>query len=130
LNLRRILGLAAAFGAVGAAAAASMVAAAFALYALVESHLGPAGGAAVVAVVLALIAGIVALLAVRKAAPRSRKDAPPAALLDRAVGLAKERPLIALGAAAAITALAVRNPALINTVVSAFIGANTTRRSK
>lgn len=131
MNLRRILGLAAALGAVGAAAAASIVAAAFALYAVTAAYLGAAWGAAIVALVFALIAIAVAWLASRKVVPRGGKTpAPPPSLADRAMGFAKERPLIALGAAAALAAVAVRNPAVISAAVSAFLAGSASKPPK
>ena len=131
MNLRRILGLAAALGAVAAAAAASIVAAAFALYAVTEAYVGPAWGAAVVALAFALLTLAVAGLATRKVAPRGGKTpVPPPTLADRAMGFAKERPLIALGAAAALAAVAVRNPAVISAAVSAFLAGSASKPPK
>lgn len=131
MNLRRILRLAAAFGAVSAAAAASIVAAALALYAVAEAFLGAAGGAAVVALTFAGIAVAVAWLASRKVVARDAKaPAAPPSLVDRAVGFAKERPLIALGAAAALATVAVRNPAVISAAVSAFLAGSASKGPK
>lgn len=131
MNLQRILGLAAAFGAVGAAAAASIVTAAFALYALAERFLGAAGGAAVVAATFAVIAVAVAWLASRQVVGRRAKaSAAPPSLVDRAMGFAKERPLIALGAAAALATVAVRNPAVISAAVSAFLAGSASKPPK
>jgi hypothetical protein len=136
LNLGRILSLAAAIAAVAAAAAVCVVAAAFAVYALVKSDLGPAGGAAVVAAVFALVAVVAAWLATRKVAPRARTGASPepASLVDTAIGLAKTQPLLALGvgAAAAVAAVtvAVRNPAVVTAIVSAFLAGNAAKPDK
>ena len=132
MNLKRILGLAAALAAVAAAAAVCVVALSFAGYALVEVHLGPAGGAAVVAAVFALLALIVAWLATRKVVSRSEarpRDA-DVTLLDRAISLAKDKPLIALGAAAAATMVLARNPAVFGAIVSAFVAGGATRSRK
>jgi Na+/melibiose symporter-like transporter len=123
LNLKRILNLAAAIAAVAAAVAVCVVAAAYAVYALADYWLTAAGAAAVVAGVFALVAVIAAWLATRKVAPRTPRgakaeDAPP---LDRLIGLAKERPLIALGIGAAAAVVLIRNPAVITAVVSAFM---------
>lgn len=134
MNLRRILNLAVAFAAVVTAAIVCVVAASFAVYALARAWLGPAGGAAVVVGVFALFAVIVAVLATRKATPKPEPGAPPdEAVVDRLIGLAKEKPLIALGAAAAATAAAVavlvRNPALVTALVSAFLAGSSSARS-
>ncbi|MEW5684738.1 MAG: hypothetical protein AB1942_07455 [Pseudomonadota bacterium] len=136
MNFRKILSLVAAFAAVATATAVVVVASSYGVYAVAERWLGPAGAAAVVAGVYALIAVVVAFLATRKAAPPKRAaGAPPAdeAVVDRLISIAKERPIIALGAAAAATAAAVavlvRNPALVTAVVSAFLAGNSSAKS-
>lgn len=123
MTLSRILKLAGAIAAVAAASAVCVVAAAFAVYALAEVYLGPAGAAAVVAGVFALIGVVIALAATRKVAPRRGVAAPPAeaGLMDRAIGLAKDRPMIALGAAAVAVTVLLRNPAMVSALVSAFL---------
>ena len=133
MNLRRILSLAAALAAVAAAAAVVVVAASFAVYALAAVYLGPAGAAAVVAGVFALAAVIIAWLATRKVTPKIKAGAAPAqdaTLLDRAFTLAKERPLIALGAAAAGVTVLLRNPAVITAIVSAFVAGTASKPEK
>lgn len=130
MNLRRILNLAAAIAAVAAAAAVCVVAAAYAVYALAESYLSPAGAAAVVAAVFAIVALIVAWVATRKVTPRRREPAEEASLVDRAMLLAKERPLVALGAAAAAVTVLIRNPAVITALVSAFVAGSASKPPK
>lgn len=130
MNPRRILSFAAAVAAVAAAAAVVIVAASFAVYALAREWLGPAGGAAVVAGVFALVAVVVALVALRKA-PVPRKAAPiEASPVDRAIQLAKQRPLIALGAAVAAGVVIIRNPSLVTALVSAFVAGNASKPEK
>lgn len=126
MNLKRILNLAAAVAAVAAAAAVCVVAASFAIYAVARDYIGPAGGAAVVAAVFALIALVVAWMATRKVKPKAGLIAPPppASPIDRVVAMAKERPLIALGAAAVAATVMVRNPAMVTALVSAFLAGN------
>ena len=46
------------------------------------------------------------------------------------MGFAKDRPLIALGAAAALAAVAVRNPAVISAAVSAFLAGSASKPPK
>lgn len=123
MTLSRILKLAAAVAAVAAASAVCVVAAAFAVYALAEAYVGGAGAAAVVTGVFALIALAVAWAATRKVAPRPGTVArsEDAGLLDRAMGLARDRPIVALGAAAVAAAVLLRNPTLIGALVSAFL---------
>lgn len=128
MNFKRILSLAAAIAAVAAAAAVCVVAASFAIYAFAREYIGPAGGAAVVAAVFAVVALAVAWAATRKVVPKTRVGAPPppASPVDRVVALAKERPLLALGAAAVAATVLIRNPAMVTALVSAFVAGNNT----
>jgi len=135
LNLGRILNLAAAFAAVAAAAVVVVVAASFAVFAAAKPYVGEAWAAAVVAGVFALFAVIIAWVATRKVAPKTKPGkAADASVVDRMIDLAKERPLVALGAGAAATAAAVtvllRNPAVITAVISAFLAGNATKSGK
>lgn len=131
MNLQKILRLAGALSAVAAAAAVCVVAASFALYAVTEPYLGRAGASAVVAGVFALIAVIVAWVATRKVTPkRGLAPAPEPTPMDRVLGLAKQRPLIALGAAAAATFVLVRNPAMVTALVSAFLAGGASKPDK
>ena len=131
MNVRTILRFAAAIGAIVAAAPVVIVAASFALYALAKDYIGAAGAAAVVAGVFALVAVIIALIATRKAVPPRRKNAPPELTpMEQAIRLAKERPLIALGAVAAAAVVAVRNPGLITALVGAFAAGRESKPDK
>lgn len=133
LNIRRVLRLVAAIAAVAAAAAVVVVAASYAVFALARMWLTPAGSAAVVAAVFALVAVIVAWIAARPVTPPKRMPGPPeddASLVDRLIVIAKERPIVALGAAAAATFVLVRNPAVITAVVSAFMAGNASKPDK
>lgn len=135
LNLGRFLNIAAAFAAVAAAAVVVVVAASFAVYAAAKPYVGEAWAAAIVAGVFALVAVIIAWVATRKVAPKTKPGKPAdASVVDRMIDLAKERPLVALGAGAAATAAAVtvllRNPAVITAVISAFLAGNATKSGK
>ena len=127
--LKRALNLAAAIAAVAAAAAVVVIAASFAVYALAKPYLGEAGAAAVVAGVFALIAVIVAWLATRKVTPRTKRGAKAddQPVIDRLIDMARERPLIALGATAAAVTVILRNPAVITAVISAFVAGNASK---
>lgn len=129
MSIRRLLRLVAAFAAVAAAAAVCVVAASFAVYALARTYLGPAGGAAVVTGVFALIALLTAWLATRKVVPKAMRGAPleETSLIDRVISIAKERPLIAFGAAAAAATVLLRNPAVIGALISAFMAGSATK---
>jgi len=130
LNLNRVLNLAAAIAAVAAAVAVCVVAAAYAVYALAETAMTPAWAAALVAAVFALVAVIVAWLATRKVTPRTPRGVVEASPVDRLVGIAKERPLVALGVGAAAAFVLLRNPAVVTAVISAFMAGNATKQPK
>ena len=131
MNLKRILNLAAAVGAIIAAAAVCVVAASFALYAVARAYLGPAGGAAVVAAAFAIFAVFVAWIATRKVTPKAgAAPPPPPSPLDKAIGMAKEHPVVAAGAAAVAVAVLMRNPATVAALVSAFLAGNNTAPPK
>ncbi len=106
-----------------------MAFAAFALYAVVSAQLGPAGGAAVVVGVFAGVAAAAAFVAVRKILPRARRGA-SATPAEKLTAFAKERPVLALGVAALVTTLVVRNPATVSAIVSAFVAGGGGRKSR
>lgn len=116
--IKKALSLVAAVAAMAAAAAVCVVAAAFALYALVRAYIGPAAGAAAVAVAFAVIAAILAFVSFRKVQPKParREDQ---SLTARLIELAREKPIIAAGAAAAAGLVILRNPSVLGAVVSA-----------
>jgi hypothetical protein len=120
LILRVVLRAAAAAAAVATAVAASIVAAGFGLYALLEPYLGRPGAAAIVALILALVAAIVALVLTRKAKHKS-KPAADQSLAERAIELARAKPMVAAAAAIAAGVIAWRNPALIGIVAGAIL---------
>jgi hypothetical protein len=131
LNLKRILFLAGALGAIAAAAAVCVVALSFTVYALAETWFSPAGAAATVAVVFALIAVIVAALATLTAVPKALSGkAADASLADKVVGLAKDRPLVAVAAAAVAGLVLFRNPAVVSAIVSAFVSSGRAKPRK
>lgn len=113
----------AAAAAIAAAAAVSVVAAAFALYALAEPSLGSAGAGAVVAAAAAALVGGAGLLARRKAQARRHapQGAPDAGLVDKVIEIAKQRPMLAVGAAIAAGVYAIRHPSLVAAVIGAVM---------
>ena len=92
----------------GASAAVGVFAAAFALYAILQGPLGPAGAAAAVAGVAALIVALAGLIAARKVehghhhAPKPGAAPDSFGFAERIVEIAKDRPLISIGAALAV----------------------------
>ncbi len=120
----RALTALAAAAAIAAAAAVGVVSAAFALYALIAPWLGPAGAAAVVAAVAALLVGVCGTLAKRKAQGRKPVTGAPEAdpgIVQKIIEVAKERPMLAAGAAVAAGVYAIRHPALVAAVIGAVM---------
>lgn len=132
MNLRRLLHFAAAFAAVTAAAVVCVVAAALAVYGLARLWLAPPGAAAVVAALFALIAVLIAWLVTQRSLPAKGRGtaADEGSLVDRLVELAKEKPLIALGAAAAAVTVILKNPRLVAALVSAFVAGSAAKPEK
>jgi hypothetical protein len=127
LILRKALSLIVAISAMATAAAVCVIAAAFALYALLRDQLTPAGAAAVVALLAAALAAIIALAALLKARgrPPTREED---GLVGRLIELARERPIIAAGAAAAAGLVILRNPALLTTAITAAMAGRASRQ--
>ena len=107
----------------GASAAVMVVAAAMAVYGLIRPYLGSPGAAAVIVVIAGLLMLIVGLILERwilkpghKVKPEEEQD-----LLQRLIGMAQDKPLIAVGALIGAIFLAIRNPALTAVVVKAFL---------
>ena len=124
---KKVVTYAAAVSAIAAAAAVCVVALAFALYAVALEYLTPAGAAASVAGAAALLALIVALSLTLKARPPKAASAPePQSLAGKAIDLAKERPLVALAASAAMVAVMVRNPKILGPILAAALASKTT----
>ena len=117
--LKRLFALAAAVAAVAAAVVVCIVAAAFALYALARLWLTSAGAGAVVALAFAAVAAAVAYAATRKVPPPDAAE--DVSLVERLVEMAKARPLIAAGAAAALVTVLVRNPSVLTAIVGAVM---------
>ncbi|MDX5329556.1 MAG: hypothetical protein LPJ86_02525 [Caulobacteraceae bacterium] len=106
-------------------------AAGFALFAVLAGPLGPAGAAAIVALISALLL-LVAVLAVRGKAPVPAPLQEDESLAGRAFDIARAHPMAAAGAAivavAALGTLAVKNPKVIATAVSAFLAGRSAGR--
>jgi Na+/melibiose symporter-like transporter len=114
---RKFVGLVAAFAAIAAAAAVCIVALAFALYAALRDIVGPAWAAAGVAGAVALIALILAFVITRKARPKPVKG-DSQNLTAKLIELARERPLVALGAVGAAAAVVLKNPRILSAVIA------------
>ena len=113
------------FGAavLAASAAVMVVAGAMAVYGLLTPIFGGPGAAAVIVLVAGLLMLVVGLILEqwilkpgRKPRPEDEQD-----LLQRLIGMAQDKPLIAVGALIGAIFLAIRNPALTAVVVKAFL---------
>jgi hypothetical protein len=100
-----------------------VISAAFALYALLRGPLGPSGAAAAVALAAAVLIGLTGLAFAELAKPPKR--AAPAEddqdLVQKLIGMARERPIVSVGALIGFVTVAIRNPALIAIVMKAFL---------
>src|SRR4051812_29629255 len=101
-----------------------MVALAFAIYAGLRDVIGPAWASAAVAGIVALLALIIAFLLTRKARPKPVTGEPPS-LTAKLLDLARERPVLAGGAAIAAAAatitVAVKNPRILSAVIAGLL---------
>jgi len=133
--VRRIVFAVAALAALAAAAGVLVVSASFAVYQLLRQVLTPAGAGAVLALAAAIVCALAGLffmsqLKLPKGGKHPTRSAPPARanFIDQVVEMARERPLIAAGAAAAAGLLAFANPALVTAVMRAFVTPRPPRR--
>ena len=118
--LKKALSLVATAAALAAAASVAVVAAAFAFYALLREYLSPAGAAAVIALGAAVLAGVLAFVAFRVVKPRPlRRDEEN--ITTRLIDLARDKPIIAAGAAVAAGLILLRNPGVVTSAVTAFM---------
>lgn len=124
--LQRVMSGAVAAGAGAAAAGVIVVSVAFAIYAGVKPYVGPAAAAAITALVFGVVLGIgVAVMGGRAKGGRKthaakrlkHPETAPRTMLERALDTAKERPFVAAAGAVAAGLLALRNPALVATVI-------------
>jgi hypothetical protein len=109
----------AAAGATLAAAGVLIVALAYAEFALARDYLSQAGAAAVVAGTAALIFVIAALVLVMKANWKPRKPEPT--LGEQASEFIRRKPVAAVALALGGGFLALRNPALVTSLVLGFL---------
>jgi ABC-type nickel/cobalt efflux system permease component RcnA len=128
--IQKALKLTAALAALAAAAAVCVVAAAYAVYALLRYSLTPAGSAAVVALIFAVLAAVIALVLLRRPGERSHRRDEPQPTAARLIELARERPILAAGAAVAAGLVLLRNPKLIATAATAAMAGRAAERSE
>ena len=123
LIFRRIVLALTAAAMLAAAGGVLVVSLAFALYALVEPYVGRAGAAASVAGTAALFIGLGAGVLMIASRRKPSKEMPPVAkgLVERAMRFIREKPVVAVSAAAGAGLLAVRNPRYLGAAIRSFI---------
>ena len=117
------MALAAAAG-VAPAAPISVAAPAIAHKALLQGPRTAAGAPPLVAAVFALVVAVAGFFAARKTEGRDRhapKHADAAGLIDLAMNLVRDKPVVSAGAAIAAGLIALRNPQLVGVVLRAFM---------
>jgi len=110
----------------GASAAVMVVAAALALYGVLKPYFGGPGAAATIVLAAGLLMLAVGLLLERRLMKAGGHKAHPGPqdeqdVLQKLIGMAQDKPLIAAGALIGAIFLAIRNPALTAVVVKAFL---------
>lgn len=110
---------AASIAAVAIGAGVAVVTAAMGLFALLQEQLGAPAAYGIVAVTAAILTGVGILLAEFKL-HREKPSAEPS--LGETLGrVVRERPIVAAGAAIAASLIALKNPGVLGTLLSAFI---------
>lgn len=121
--IKKAVVIAAAVASVAAAAGVIVVALSYALFAFARESLTPAASAAVVALAFAVILGLVGLILLLKSHVVRPKHEPT--LVEKATEFVREKPLIALVGVLGASFLAVRNPALVMTLVAGMMAPKT-----
>ena len=108
-----------------AAVTVAVIAASLALFWALVPSLGEAGSAAIVAGLFALVVAVVLVIVVSNTGkhhhqPHQEQHA-DFDIVGKVFEMAREKPLWAAGAAVAAGLLAIRNPALVATIVAAFM---------
>jgi hypothetical protein len=124
--LRKVIFVVVGVAMLGASAAVMVVAGATALYGVLKPYLGGPGAAAAIVLAAGLLMMVVGMILERrlllnpgaggKAGPETEQD-----MLQKLMGMAQDKPLIAVGALIGAIFLAIRNPALTAVVVKAFL---------
>jgi len=130
LIVRRLILLLAAAVAFAACSGVCVIALAFAFYALTVPYLGVAGTSGALAAAAALLMALIALSLVLAARAKPAHKAPPtpAKLIDRAIQLIREKPVMTIVGAIATGLLVVRDPKYLGAAMRAFIEGRETRR--
>ena len=123
--LRKVIFVVVGVAMLGASAAVMVVAGATALYGVLRPYLGGPGAAAAIVLAAGLLMMVVGMVLEsrllnpgqgKKPGPQDEQD-----LLQKLMGMAQDKPMIAVGALIGAIFLAIRNPALTAVVVKAFL---------
>ena len=128
--IRKLLLAAVGVFALGSMVMLAVLAAGYALFLSLKGSVGEAWAAGIVALVFALVIAIVALLAGIKEQPHHQDshDGEPH-LMDFLGRLVREKPMLAAGGALAAGLIALRNPQIVATLVSAFLASKATEKT-
>ncbi len=124
--MRKVLLAAALIAAVAVGAGVAVVTAAMGLFALLQETLGAPAAYGIVALAAVVLTGLGILLA--EVRFHREKKAPPEPSLSETLGrVVRERPLVAAGAAVAASLIALKNPSVLGTLISAFLAGRSVR---
>lgn len=129
--MRKVLLAAASIAAVAVGAGVAVVSAAMGLFALLQENLGAPAAYGIVALAATILTALGILLAELRI--HRAKKPPPEPTLGETLGrVVRERPMVAAGAAVAASLIALKNPGILGTLLSAFLagraGSDTSRR--
>ncbi|MEO6340991.1 MAG: hypothetical protein ABIO39_13180 [Caulobacteraceae bacterium] len=126
--MRKVLLAAASIAAVAVGAGVAVVTAAMGLFALLQEQLGAPAAYGVVAVTAAILTGVGILLAEFRL-HREKKPPEEPSLSETLGRVVRERPIVAAGAAIAASLIALKNPGILGTLLSAFIAGRAAKDS-
>ena len=118
--MRKVLLAAASIAAVAVGAGVAVVTAAMGLFALLQETLGAPAAYGIVAFAAAVLTALGIWLGELKL-HREKKPPPEPSLSDTLGRVVRERPLVAAGAAVAASLIALKNPGVLGTLISAFL---------
>ena len=127
--IKKVLNVAVAVHLIATAAVIILVALAYALYSLLKPSLGPAGASAAVAGIFGavlLVAGLIMLMRGRTHHEPKREEG----VMDKAIAFAREKPLIAGGAALVASFIALRNPGMLATLAMGLMAPKPNNRRR
>lgn len=119
--LKRVLSTVIGIATLATAASVAIVAAAFGLFAWLSDYMHPAAAAGLLAGVAALVAAITGTVLLRKPGKKPEALKSDDSLTAKLIDLARERPIVAVGAVLAVGAIAFRNPKLVTALLTGVL---------